>query len=233
MRARQRGPARSRMGWRALSKVGSPRPPTPGPRTWPNFCVSEHANVVTPASASSLPDTPWIAGGGTRKRAGSFRSPSYCIMPTKRVCAAQGAPSRAAFPSESRASQVPDFAALCAHSLPPDPGIPQARNAFRRLTLCASALQHQRPTAPKHGVQQTSAAVRFDACMQDEVHREVCQQCRWARLREALAVEGCKVLVLEGLADLDHAVGAEVEDGDRVAVLLGTRVTVLQWSATC
>ncbi len=56
-------------------------------RTWPNFWVSEQANVETFILASSSPETSEMAGGGTRKRAGSFRSPSYCIMPTKRVCA--------------------------------------------------------------------------------------------------------------------------------------------------
>ena len=43
--------------------------------------------MVTPSWASSSPETPEMAGGGTRKRAGSFRSPSYCIMPTNLVCA--------------------------------------------------------------------------------------------------------------------------------------------------
>ena len=56
-------------------------------RTWPNFWVSEQAKVETPILASSSPETSEMAGGGTRKRAGSFRSPSYCIMPTNRVCA--------------------------------------------------------------------------------------------------------------------------------------------------
>mmetsp|Transcript_11540 Transcript_11540/g.32739 ORF Transcript_11540/g.32739 Transcript_11540/m.32739 type:complete len:388 (-) Transcript_11540:627-1790(-) len=40
-------------------------------------------------------------------------------------------------------------------------------------------------------------------------------------LGEALTVEGIEVLVLKGLADLNHAVCAEVEDDDGVAVLNG------------
>ena len=61
--------------------------------TWPNFCVSEQAKVVILFLAKISPLVPWIAGGGTRNLAGSFKSPSYCIMPTNFVCINSHAPS--------------------------------------------------------------------------------------------------------------------------------------------
>mmetsp|Transcript_17667 Transcript_17667/g.53147 ORF Transcript_17667/g.53147 Transcript_17667/m.53147 type:complete len:213 (-) Transcript_17667:804-1442(-) len=53
--------------------------------TCPNFWVSLQAKVCTPAFARYCPDTLSMAGGGTRNLAGSFRSPSYCIMPANSV----------------------------------------------------------------------------------------------------------------------------------------------------
>ena len=97
--------------------------------TCPNFCVSEHTKVESPFLARNSPEVPLIAGGGTKKLAGSLRSPSYCGRYGGRWVAgrrqsAEGWRSACVWAGQSgklAAPELADFSLLPSPSLTPPP----------------------------------------------------------------------------------------------------------------
>ena len=120
-----------------------------------------------------------MAGGGTRYRAGSLRSPSNCNVEAEEVSGSRRWAGGAA-----------------------------SRGGMRRA---AATLHHCQPSShpPTHPPNNLTKVGTFPSTHLHHAHK--------AGLRPALAVKGGELRVLKSLADLNHAVSTEVEDGHRVA----------------
>jgi hypothetical protein len=178
------------------------------------------------------PDVLLMAGGGTRKRVGSLRSPSYCMSPANRICSNKGWKERSAGcqgrhqevrearrvgqegerGSGDARRQTPTIPPVC----PTSGGCPEhsSRPCCRPLQLRSTHTHtHTPPPDPR--------SAPLPARTQSHPTSHPGRFPPGAHLGPALAVKVRKGLVLQRLADLHAAIRPEVEEHDGVAILDG------------